>query len=171
MSLFDDVDVVPETPALELAFEVRLRFHPLPRLRGLPGGSDKGIVVVTEGAFRGRDLNGIVLPSSGGDYAAFRADGVVQLDARYMLQEADGTPIVLHNRGYVWGRAPEVMARFSRIANGARDETVAPAEYYFRTCATFDVPQGPHDWLGRHIFIGVGARLADGNIVRYYKTL
>jgi hypothetical protein len=171
MSLFDTVDVLPETPSLELAFEVRLRFHPLPRLRNLPHGSDKGMVVVDAGEFRGPDLNGIVLPASGGDYASFRADGVVQLDARYMLQENDGTPIMLHNRGFLWGRSPDVMPRFSRIANGLSDEKVTPAEYYFRTCATFDVPQGPHDWLGKHIFVGVGARLPDGNIVRYYKTL
>lgn len=171
MSLFDHVDSFPETPGLELVLEVRLRFHPLPRLKNLPTGPDKGMVVVDLGEFRGPVLNGRVLPASGGDYAAFRDDGVVQLDARYLLEEADGTPIMLHNRGFVWGRAPEVMARFSRIANGASDETVDASEYYFRTSTTFDVPRGPHDWLSRHVFVGAGARLKDGNMLRYYKVV
>jgi len=171
MSLFDDVENFPEEPGLELALEVRLRFHPLPRLKGLPSGPDKGMVVVDAGEFRGPALSGTVLPASGGDYATFRGDGVVQLDARYLLQEADGTPIMLHNRGFIWGRSPDVMARFSRIANGAADETVKPGEYYFRTLTSFDVPGGRHDWLSRHVFIGAGARLTDGNVVRYYKVV
>lgn len=171
MSLFDGLDVAPDAPALELVMEVRLRFSPLPRLKNLATGSDKGMVVVGKGAFRGPTLNGTVHPASGGDYATFRADGVVQLDARYLLQEADGTPIMLHNRGFIWGRSPEVMARFSRIANGLSDENVDPSEYYFRTLTSFDVPAGKHDWLGRHVFVGSGARLKDGNLVRYYKLL
>jgi hypothetical protein len=171
MSLFDDADMLPEMPGLELALEVRLRFHPLPRLSGLPTGGDKGLVIVDAGAFRGPALNGTVTPASGGDYASFRADGVVMLDARYLLIEADGTPIMLHNRGFVWGRTPGVMERFSRIARGQSDESVDPADYYFRTMTSFDVPTGKHDWLARHAFIGAGARLKDGNLVRYYKVI
>lgn len=171
MSLFDQIEAVPDMPGMEFALEVRLRFHPLPRLKDLPTGPDKGMVTVSAGEFRGPTLNGTVLPASGGDYATFRSDGVVQLDARYLLQEADGTPIMLHNRGFIWGRTPDVMPRFSRIANGASDERVDPSEYYFRTLTSFDVPKGKHDWLARHAFIGAGARLTDGNVVRYYKIL
>jgi len=41
-------------------------------------------------------------------------------------------------------------------------------EYYLRASPTFEVSRGKHDWLTRHVFIGVGERLPDGNRVRYY---
>ena len=129
MALFDDIALFPESPSLELALEIRLRFSPLPRLKNLAIGCDKGMVLVEEGEFRGPSLNGIVIAASGVDYASFRGDGVVELNARYQLQEADGTPIMLHNRGFIWGRTADVMPRFSRIANGLSEETVDPSEY------------------------------------------
>ncbi len=33
---------------------------------------------------------------------------------------------------------------------------------------TFEAPIGKHDWLTRHVFIGVGERKPDGNYVKYY---
>jgi len=169
MTLDQDMQVLPEVPVLDLAFEVRLKFSPLPKMEDTPGGGRKGIVVVEAGTFRGPLLNGTVVPSSGGDFATFRSDGVVMLDARYMLLEEDGTAIFLYNRGFVWGRSPDVMPRFSRVAAGHPDASVEPSEYYFRTMTSFDAPKGKHDWLTRHAFIGAGARLKDGNLVRYYK--
>jgi hypothetical protein len=160
----------PEMPSLELALEVRLRFYPLPKMVDVPAGGNKGIVVVESGSFAGPNLRGTVVSASGGDFATFRADGVVLLDARYMLMEEDGTPIFLYNRGFVWGRDPGVMPRFSRVAAGEAGVSVDPSEYYFRTTTTFDAPQGRHEWLTRHAFVGAGARLKDGNLVRYYKV-
>jgi hypothetical protein len=167
----DYQSILPATPTLELALEVRLRFYPLPKMHDVPGGGGKGIVVVQSGEFNGPGLAGTVEPASGGDFATFRADGIVLLDARYMLTEQDGTPIYLYNRGFVWGRTPDAMARFSRIAAGDASQPVLPSEYYFRTMTTFDAPRGKHDWLTRHAFIGSGARLTEGNVVRYYKVL
>jgi hypothetical protein len=160
----------PEMPALELALEVRLHFYPLPKMIDVPAGGNKGVVVVESGTFQGPKLRGTVVPASGGDFATFRADGVVLLDARYMLMEEDGTPIFLHNRGFVWGRDPGVMPRFSRVAAGDTSATVDPSEYYFRTMTSFDAPRGKHEWLTRHCFVGAGARMKDGNLVRYYKV-
>jgi len=166
----DRPQVGPETPSLELALEVRLHFYPLPKMLDVPAGGSKGVVVVESGTFSGPGLSGTVIPASGGDFATFRADGVVLLDARYMLMEEDGTPIFLYNRGFVWGRDPGVMPRFSRVAAGEAGVRVDPSEYYFRTMTTFDAPQGKHEWLTRHAFVGAGARLKDGNLVRYYKV-
>jgi len=170
MDVQDLSEARPETPSLELAMEVRLRFHPLPKMLDVPAGGSKGVVVVDSGIFRGPGLSGTVVPASGGDFATFRADGVVLLDARYMLIEDDGTPIYLHNRGFVWGRDPGVMPRFSRVAAGEAGVSVDPSEYYFRTMTSFDAPHGKHEWLTRHAFIGAGARLKDGNVVHYYKV-
>lgn len=164
-----DTRLSPNDPTLELALEVQLKFHPLPKMQEVPGGGTKGIVVVDAGTFSGPRLSGTVVPASGGDFASFRADGVVVLDARYMLVEEDGTAIFLYNRGFIWGREPDVMSRFSRVAAGHSDVSVDPSEYYFRTMTSFDAPKGKHDWLTRHVFVGAGARLSDGNLIRYFK--
>jgi hypothetical protein len=37
-------------------------------------------------------------------------------------------------------------------------EPVDPSAYYFRTTPVFEVAAGPHDWLCRAVFIGVGIR-------------
>ena len=158
-------------PQMEFALEVRLRFRPLPKVVNLPTGGDRGMVMLDGGEFEGPDLAGIALPGSGGDFCLFRPDGVLAGDARYMLQENDGSVFMLNTRAYIWGRGAEVMAKFERIAHGLSDEVVLPEEVYFRTMTTFEAPQGKHDWLARHAFVGVGRRTAEGNIIRYYRVL
>src|SRR6185437_9601979 len=51
--------------------------------------------------------------------------------ARYMLQEDDGTLILLTNKGYLWGRNPDTMQRLREMAF-AGGPAVEPAEYYLR---------------------------------------
>ena len=41
-------------------------------------------------------------------------------------------------------------------------------DYYLRAQPTFETPVGKHDWLTRHVFVGVGERRPDGNPVSYY---
>jgi hypothetical protein len=48
---------------------------------------------------------------------------------------------------------------------------VDAAEYYLRASPSFEVETGRHDWLMRHVFVGVGERRADGNCIRYYSVL
>ncbi len=43
--------------------------------------------------------------------------------------------------------------------------------YYMRTCPKFDVPEGPHDWLSRHVFVGIGDKTPGGNAIHYYQVL
>lgn len=161
----------PFAPQFEFALEVRLRFRPLPKVTNMPSGGDRGMVMLDGGEFEGPELSGIALPSSGGDFCLFRPDGVLAADARYLLQERDGSTFMLNTRGYIWGRSAEVMAKFERIAHGASDEKVEPEEVYFRTMTTFEAPIGKHDWLAKHAFVGVGRRTAEGNAIRYYKIL
>jgi hypothetical protein len=157
-------------PQLEFAFELRLRFTRVQNIQAMPSGAGRGAVYVDSGEFHGPRLRGKAVPSSGGDYALFRPDGVLAFDARYMLQEDDGTLILLNNKGYLWGRKPDTMQRLRDMAF-AGGPTVEPAEYYLRATPTFEVQTGRHDWLMRHVFIGIGERKADGNLVRYYTVL
>lgn len=158
-------------PQLEFAFEVQLQFSPIPKVTGMVGGFERGMVALLGGVFEGPKLSGIALPSSGGDFAMFRPDGVIVGDARYMLQEKDGSVFMLNTRAYIWGRDDEVMAKFKRIAHGLSDEVVDPEEVYFRTTTMFEAPVGKHEWLAKHVFVGIGRRTSEGNAIRYYKLL
>ena len=154
-------------PRLEFAMEVRLWFARVQTIPDMPSGATRGAVYVDRGEFVGPLLRGKAVPQSGGDYALFRPDDTVAFDARYMLEEEDGTLILLHNRGYLWGYEPGTMQRLREMAF-AGGPSVDPSEYYFRACPTFEVQRGRHDWLTRHVFIGIGQRKADGNLIRYY---
>jgi len=155
---------------LDFAFQLRLRFTRVQNIVSMPTGAGRGAVYVDSGEFSGPQIRGKAVPNSGGDYALFRPDGVLAFDARYMLEEEDGTLILMQNRGYLWGRHPDTMQRLRDMAF-AGGPTVDPADYYLRAAPTFEVQTGRHDWLMRHVFVGVGERKADGNLVRYYKVL
>jgi Protein of unknown function (DUF3237) len=157
-------------PGLEFAFEVRLRFTRVQNIASMPTGAGRGAVYVDSGEFSGPNIRGKAVANSGGDYALFRPDGVLQFDARYMLQEEDGTLILMQNRGYLWGRNPDTMQKLRDMAF-AGGPTVDPGEYYLRAAPSFEVEKGRHDWLMRHVFVGLGERKSDGNLVRYYKVL
>ena len=168
-----DPQAVPKyapLPGLEFAFEVRLRFTRVQNIASMPTGAGRGAVYVDSGEFSGPHIRGKAVPNSGGDYALFRPDGVLQFDAKYMLQEADGTLILMQNRGYLWGRRPDTMQKLRDMAF-AGGPTVDPSEYYLRAAPSFEVEKGRHDWLMRHVFVGMGERKSDGNLVRYYKVL
>ena len=159
-----------EQPRFEFALEVRLRFTRVNQITQLPAGGIRSAVYVDSGEFTGPKLKGKAVPNSGGDYAFFRPDDTAVFDARYMLQEDDGTLILLNNRGFLWGRKPDVMQRLRKWAfEGGKP--VPHGEYYLRAAPSFEAPRGKHDWLTRHVFVGVGERLPDGNRVRYYALV
>ena len=159
-----------DNPRLELVMEVRLSFPEVYTMAPLPGGGMRTAVLVKGGTFEGPLLKGRAVPGSGGDYAYFRPDDVAVMDARYLLEEDDGTLILLNNRGFLWGRKPDTMSRLRdwAFAGGA---PVAHEEYYLRGNPTFEVPTGKHDWLTKHVFVGVGERRSDGNLLRYYALV
>jgi hypothetical protein len=155
---------------LEFVFQISLHFTRVQNIENLPTGAGRGAVYIDSGTIEGPRLNGEVVPSSGGDWALFRPDGVLATDARYMLQADDGTLILMHNKGYLWGRTPDVMPRIRDwIFRGG--PPVAHSEYYLRAFPTFEVEAGPYDWLMRHVIIGIGERTQGGNLIRYYAVL
>ncbi|MBC7985957.1 MAG: DUF3237 domain-containing protein [Sphingomonadaceae bacterium] len=156
-----------ESPHLEFAFACTLKFTRIQTIPDTPSGGMRTAVYVDEGRFEGPRLRGRAVPNSGGDYAYFRPDDTAAFDARYMLEEEDGTLILMRNRGFLWGRAPDAMERLRKWAFEG-GEPVPHADYYLRAQPSFECPRGKHDWLTRHVFIGVGERRADGNHVRYY---
>jgi hypothetical protein len=137
------------TPPLDFVFELSVDVGAPVELGEVPAGRRR-FVPVTGGVFAGPRLSGRVMPG-GGDWQVIRPDGVAELEARYMLEAADGARIGVVSRGLRHG--PEKIMQ--RLAAG---ETVDPALYYFRTAFRFTPPSGRHDWLGRSIFVGLGER-------------
>jgi len=167
---FGETRSVLREPKLEFALQVRLRFTRVQTIARMPTGAGRGAVYVDSGEFEGPRLKGKAVPNSGGDYSLFRPDGVLAFDARYMLEENDGTLILLHNRGYLWGRKPDTIEHLREMAF-AGGPSVDPSEYYLRAFPTFEVQAGKHDWLMRYVFVGSGERHRDGNLIRYYALL
>lgn len=162
-----DIFSTMDHPHLEFVMEVRLKFPDVQMIANTPAGGNRSAVYVREGTFEGPKLKGRVVPGSGGDYAYFRPDDVAVFDARYMLEVDDGSLILLHNKGYLWGRHDDTMARLREWA--FNDGPPVPhADYYLRCTPTFETSIGKYDWLTKTVFIGVGERKPDGNLVRYY---
>ena len=168
-SPFEDVSAF-DSPKLEFVFEIDLSFTRTHNIDNMPTGAGRGAVYLDSGTVTGPRLNGIAVPGSGGDWALFRPDDVLSFDARYMLEADDGTLILLRNNGYLWGRHADTMAKIRAwiFDNGPE---VPETDYYLRASPTFEVERGKHDWLMRHVIIGIGKRKAQGNVLRYYAVL
>lgn len=152
-------------PGLEFAFRIILQFDAGPRLRFEPAHMTgrRGFVGVLGGSIEGPRLSGRVLPQSGGDWPRLWPSGLVEFEAHYMLETSDGAPIYIHNRGIAWS-SPEVLAR---IEAGA---PVQPADTYCRVTPRFEVPDGPHEWLVRTLFVGKGERRGAQSVFDYYAV-
>lgn len=125
-------------PTLYPIFTARVTLGP-PVEFGQQGEQRKRLIPITGGTFDGPKLRGTVL-AGGGDWQSIAADGTTAILARYTLRAEDGTTIGVVNPGIRRG-PPEVLKRL------AAGKAVDPSLYYFRTVPTFDVADGPHDWL------------------------
>ena len=152
-------------PGLSFAFRILLEFDPRPRLRFEPAFQPgrRGFVAVQGGSIEGPRLSGRVMSHSGGDWPRLWQSGLVEFEAHYLLEAADGTPIYIHNRGLAYA-TPEVQARIESGAPVSADET------YCRVTPRFEVPAGPHDWLARTLFVGKGERRGARSVFDYYAV-
>jgi hypothetical protein len=150
---------------LEHVFDVRIDFHERHVFGPISGGAKQGYTSVKSGEVDGPRLKGKVVDYSGADWALVRPDGVVELNAHYLLQAVDGTLIYIRNLGYVYGAAPQPP-----LSDGS---PAPPRSSYFRCTPYFRAPEGPHGWLNRTVIVGGGERKTnpDHSIFRYYAVL
>lgn len=92
-------------------------------------------IPITGGRFRGERLSGEVL-GGGADWQLVRRDGVLELDARYVIRTLDGALIHVHNRGY-------------------RHES------FMRTTPRFETADARYAWLNRIVCVASGVRHPD----------
>jgi hypothetical protein len=150
---------------LEHVFDVRIDFNERHIFGPVSGGARQGYTSVKTGLVEGPRLKGKVVDYSGADWPIVRTDGIVELNAHYLLQADDGTLIYIRNLGYVYGALP--------VSSGAEGAPAATRPGYFRCTPYFRAPEGPHDWLNRTVIVGGGERKTnpDHSIFRYYAVL
>lgn len=96
-------------------------------------GTTRAFFPITGGAVQGDALNGTILPG-GADWATRLPDGSYEIEARYCIALTDGTVVMITNAGRMFPQAD--------------------GSYLGRTRAAFEVPDGPHRWLGDAVFFG-----------------
>jgi hypothetical protein len=127
-----------------------------------PDGVRRYIPIIS-GTVAGPGIHAKVLPA-GGDSQIIRSDGVIVLEARYMIQTDDNVTISVTNRGFRHASAP-VMAQLMRGEHVERDH------YYFRTVAQFEAPVGSrYEELNKYVFVGTAEREATAVIVHFYRV-
>ena len=131
------------------------------KLGNTPYG-ERRIINILGGTVDGPKLKGKILPG-GADWQIVRADGVVHLHAVYTIETESGGQIMVDAEGYRHG-PPEVMARL------ARDETVDPSLYYFRTAMRFETADASAGWLNRIVALARGAREAQAVRLDVYEV-
>jgi len=155
----------PFCPALEHAFTISIKLsHPY-WVKPPARGDMRAAIYAAEGVVEGPKLNGRVVPMSGGDFPLTRPNGVIDFDARYLLEADDGAIIYLENRGYRWARSEEIAQKMRS------NEPVGFNDYYMRVTPRFDAPAGPHEWLSRHVFVGVAEKIPNANRIHYFVVL
>ena len=121
-------------------------------------------IAILGGTVSGPLFNGKVLAGSG-DWQVVRADGVLNVEARYTLEAPDGVLIACTNRG-IRHAPPDIMAKLMR------GEPVPNDSYYFRTSAQFEAPVGsPYEWLNKAMFAGKAEREPNTAIVHFFRIV
>jgi Protein of unknown function (DUF3237) len=155
---------IPEIK-LELAFWVTIDFKQRAFFK-TPEGR-RPFVPCAAGEVGGPRLQGRVTPYSGADYAT---NG--QLNAHYMLEATDGTPIYINNMGYLCrtdgggDRAMENLGYDTEVPNHLKQAVDVPA--YFRLTPVFDAPVGPRDWPTCTAIVGTAQRFFDPDHTMFY---
>jgi hypothetical protein len=149
------------TPQLEHVADLVVTIH-APIEIGRISGNLRRMIPIASGEVKGPKLFGKIV-SGGADYQMLRADGVSELEARYVIELNDGGLVYVENRGIRFG-PPELMEKIRR------GEPVDPALIYFRSTPRFETAAPGYEWLMRHLFLCSGARYPDRVELRFFQV-
>jgi hypothetical protein len=138
-------------PGLSPFAHIRCEVGEILSLGAAPMG-ERRCVPLLGGDVSGPGLQGRIL-EGGTDWQWLRSDGVLELEAHYIVVTPDGARVEIQSKGLRHG-PPDVMARL------ARGEPVAADEYFFRTLVR--LATGHPGWLhlNRVMAIASGRREA-----------
>ena len=147
-------------PALLPMTKIVCEVGPLATLGAAPRG-ERRYVPLGGGTVQGPELNGRLI-EGGVDWQLLRADGVLEIEAHYVLRLDDGALVEVGSSGLRHG-PPEVMARL------ARGEAVPGDAYFFRTLIRFTT--GAERWkhLNATMAIARGTREASRVLLDVYR--
>ncbi|GAC1327760.1 MAG: DUF3237 domain-containing protein [Beijerinckiaceae bacterium] len=149
-------------PALELSFVAEISVYVgAPVTVGETGAGLRRVVPILGGAVAGPRLGGRILPG-GADFQILRPGGVMELEAKYVIEASGGPPIYVVNRGLRHGPAEAVEKLM-------RGEPVDPTLIYFRTAPVFETAAPEYTWMTRSLFVCTGMRLPDQVRLRLYE--
>jgi len=138
-------------PQLEFLMHIAADVGEVQTLGGGPLG-ERRVVAITGGRFEGPQLKGEIV-AGGADWQIVRADGVLDIDARYVMRTEAGALIRVVSQGYRHG-PPEVLAALGRGEDVPRDK------YFFRTVMRFETGAADLLWLNRCIALASAERKA-----------
>jgi|SRR5688572_3610060 hypothetical protein len=150
-----------QPPKLSLAMTLTVQVGPPTELGEVPRGRRR-IIPILGGTFEGPKIRGTVLPG-GADWQIVRADGLAELDTRYMLQTDGGSLVYIQNAG-IRHAPPDVTKKL--LAGQPAD----PSQVYFKTVPTFETSAPELQWLTRSIFIGTGERRPTEVLIRVWRV-
>jgi hypothetical protein len=139
-----------QPPGLEFLFTLTAEVGEIATMGAAPLG-ERRVVQITGGSFEGPQLRGTVM--GGADWQIVRADGAIELDARYAIKEARGGLVLVLSQGIRHG-PPEVLERL------ARGEDVPSSQYFFRTVMRFETGASELAFLNKTIAVATAERKA-----------
>ena len=153
-----------ETPGVQFVLEARVTIAPAIDVGDTSRGHRR-IIPITGGTFAGPRLAGTVL-DEGEDTQLVRADGALEIGARYTLRTHDGVLIYVINRGLIVPAAE---------AAGAKSAHAGPSRpKYVRTIPQLEAPRASrYEWLNQALYVGTLNPLPPNEhavIVRFFKV-
>lgn len=128
------------TPTLRPVIRIVVNVAP-PEVLGQLSGAERRIISIVSGTVSGPGFTGAILPG-GSDMQVVRADGTIELTARYAADVGPHGKLLIENTGI-------------RRAAAAGEESTQP---YFRGVMRFSAPSGSLEWLNNSIFVSTGYR-------------
>ena len=154
-------DFISTSPGLKFAFAVKVVVGPIQDL-GQTARGHRRIIDILGGEVSGPRLAGEILPG-GADWQIVRADGTIEVVARYTIRSTSGSLVYVQNDG-LRVASPEILARMSK------GELVPVGSYHFRTAPRFETADPSLKWLERATFVGVAARTPDRVAIGFHEV-
>jgi hypothetical protein len=147
-------------PALSFVADIRVDVGQ-PVTIGETGAGLRRVIPIFGGMVEGPRLNARVVPG-GADFQILRADGVMELEAKYVLEATNGALIYVVNRGLRHGPADAVEKLM-------RGEPVDPKLIYFRAAPAFETAAPEFKWMMQSLFVCTGTRLPTQVLLSLYE--
>jgi hypothetical protein len=126
------------------------------------GHGVRRVIPIIGGDVRG-EINGKVYPF-GADFQIIRPNELIELEAKYAFETADGAVVYVENKGIRFGPL-DLLQKLKR------NEPVDPKLIYCRTSPKFETGHEKYRWLMEHLFVASVARHASRVVIDVHRVL